>query len=124
MVCVSADPEAVDEAVYRLLELVPAGRVISYGRAAAELGLATPRRPAAAMTRAPESLPWWRMVRADGSLPPTLASRALARWRREGTPVVGQGNTTRAAKAAFLLPDAAWRSALDARLDRLEGLDR
>lgn len=112
----SQDPEAVDEAVYRLLELVPEGHVVSYSIAAAELGLATPRRPAAAMSRAPEGLPWWRMVRADGTLPPTLASRAEASWRREGTPSVGQGGAAKAAKAAFFMPDAAWRRALQTRL--------
>lgn len=113
------DPEVVDEAVYRLLELVPSSRVISYGEAAAQLGLATARRPAAAMTRAPEGLPWWRMIRADGSLPPPLARRAGAQWQREGTPVVGQGPHPRAARAAFLVPDAAWRHALEEALASL-----
>ncbi|MGO1320235.1 MAG: MGMT family protein [Galactobacter sp.] len=110
-----SDPESIDEAVYRLLELVPSGSVVSYGSAAAELGLGTARRPASAMTRAPQGLPWWRMVRADGSLPPQLAARAEGEWRREGTPVVGQGPASKAAKAAFLLPDDAWRRALRIR---------
>lgn len=113
------DPEAVDEAVYRLLELVPAGTVISYGAAAAELGLGTARSPASAMSRAPYGLPWWRMVRANGTLPPSLAARAEGAWRREGTPVVGQGSAAKAARAAFLMPDDAWRRALTSRLSDL-----
>jgi alkylated DNA nucleotide flippase Atl1 len=80
------DPESTDEAVYRVLEEVPAGRVTSYGAVAALLGLSTPRRPAAAMRRAPDGLPWWRMIRADGTLPPSLLARARGHWEREGTP--------------------------------------
>jgi alkylated DNA nucleotide flippase Atl1 len=112
-------PDAVDEAVYRLLELVPSGRVISYSGAAAELGLRTPRRPAAAMSRAPEGLPWWRMVRADGTLPATLALRADGPWRREGTPTAAHGAVAKAARAAFMVPDDTWRRALHARLSGL-----
>ncbi len=80
------DPESTDEAVYRVLEAVPPGRVTSYGAVAELLGLSTPRRPAAAMRRAPDGLPWWRMIRADGTLPPVLLARARERWEDEGTP--------------------------------------
>lgn len=81
-----ADPESTDEAVYRVVEAVPSGRCVSYSTIAAVLGLATPRRPAAALRRAPEGLTWWRVTRADGSLPASLVVRAVAAWDAEGTP--------------------------------------
>lgn len=115
------DAESVDEAVYRVLEAVPPGSVTSYGRVAALLGLATPRRPAAAMRRCPDSLPWWRMVRSDGSLPAALAARAAPEWAREGTTNDG----ARAHRSAFWAPSQTELGALFARLSELgEPADR
>jgi|GEM_PF-1349314 len=107
-----ADPEAVDEAVYRVLEAVPPGRVTSYGAVAALLGLSTPRRPAAAMRRAPDGIPWWRMIRSDGTLPPTLLARAKVHWEAEGTPHRAEG----ALRGAFWSPDPGEEAALSARI--------
>lgn len=109
------DPEAVDEAVYRALEAVPAGRVTSYGKVAALLGLTSPRRPAAAMTRAPDGLPWWRMVRSDGTLPAALRLRAEPHWDEEGTSHEGG----RVRPCAFWQPDADDVAALMDRVGRL-----
>lgn len=109
------DPESIDEAVYRVLEAVPAGRVTSYGAVADLLGLSTPRRPAAAMRRAPDGLPWWRMIRADGTLPPALLARAREHWEREGTP----HGTLGAQPSARWEPTPGEVEAILARLDEL-----
>lgn len=113
------DPESVDEAVYRVLEAVPTGRVTSYGAVASLLGLNTPRRPAAAMRRAPDGLPWWRMVRADGGYPESLRLRALPHWDDEGTPRNDRG----VAAGAFWVPTAAELAAVEARVSELSAPD-
>ncbi|GAB3653628.1 MGMT family protein [Actinocorallia lasiicapitis] len=73
----------------RLAELVltiPPGRVASYGDLAARLG-ATPRQVGRLMPDLPASVPWWRVVRADGTPAACHAGRAPALLRREGTPM-------------------------------------
>jgi alkylated DNA nucleotide flippase Atl1 len=36
-------------------------------------------------------VPWWRVVRADGSLPPSHDDEARAGYLDEGTPLTGSG---------------------------------
>lgn len=79
-------PLELDEALALAATLIPPGRATSYGGLAAALGAGGPRQAGRAMSRAPEGTPWWRVVRADGSLPPSLASRGATHWRAEGTP--------------------------------------
>lgn len=78
------------EAVHRLAALVPPGVVLSYGDVAELLGSGGPRQAGKAMTSSPSATPWWRIIRADGTLPPVLAERAKEAWRAEGTPCKGQ----------------------------------
>jgi alkylated DNA nucleotide flippase Atl1 len=37
-------------------------------------------------------VPWWRVVRADGSLPPSHHDEARQRYLQEGTPLRPSGN--------------------------------
>ncbi len=86
------------EAVLRVVEAVPPGRVTTYGAVAAHLaatGMAG--RPVGArtvgrlMSLHGGGVPWWRVVRADGSLPEPLQREAAAAYAREGTPVHASG---------------------------------
>lgn len=79
-------PLELDEALVLAAMLIPSGQATSYGGLAAALGAGGPRQAGRALSRAPEGTPWWRVVRADGSLPPSLSSRAAAHWHAEGTP--------------------------------------
>lgn len=79
-------PLELDEALVLAATLIPSGQATSYGGLAAALGAGGPRQAGRALSRAPEGTPWWRVVRADGSLPPSLSSRAAAHWHAEGTP--------------------------------------
>ncbi|MGJ9402284.1 MGMT family protein [Arthrobacter sp. KK5.5] len=78
------------EAVLELACLVARGSVVSYGDVAELLGAGGPRQVGSAMSRGaehgPGPVPWWRVVRADGTLPQGLAVEAEARWAEEGTP--------------------------------------
>ena len=82
MACV--DEEYV-ERVLELVEQVPPGRVTTYGALAAVVG-GGPRQVGSVMARHGAPVPWWRVVRADGTLPPSHDDRAHERYRDEGTP--------------------------------------
>ncbi|MEV0849423.1 MGMT family protein [Streptomyces sp. NPDC049954] len=96
-------PEYV-ERVLEAAELIPPGRVMSYGDVARRLeeerqeqeaitGKGTggsrvgPRQVGRAMSLYGGTVPWWRVVRSDGVLLPGHELRALERYRAEGTPL-------------------------------------
>jgi alkylated DNA nucleotide flippase Atl1 len=73
-------------AVLDLVDLVPAGRVVTYGDLAAVAGCG-PRQVGAVMAQWGSAVAWWRVLRADGSPPPGHEREALRRYRAEGTPL-------------------------------------
>lgn len=75
------------EDVLSLVEAIPPGRVLTYGAIADRLGRGGPRGVGGVMARDGHGVPWWRVVRADGSLPPHLMIEAQREWQRESTPV-------------------------------------
>ncbi|GEK79475.1 MGMT family protein [Agrococcus baldri] len=75
--------ELIVERVLRCVELVPAGRVASYGAVAAICGIG-PRQVGSIMRHWSDGLPWWRITNSSGDLPPALLERALPHWREEG----------------------------------------
>lgn len=81
------DGEDFTEAVLRVVEAIPRGHVMTYGLIADEVGRGGPRQVGAVMAREGHGVPWWRVVRADGSLPAHLVLDAQREWQREGTPV-------------------------------------
>ena len=80
------DPEEYVEVVLSLVETVPAGRVTTYGALAEAVGYGGPRWVGRVMSTYGGSVPWWRVVRADGSLPPCHDEEARAHYLDEGTP--------------------------------------
>ncbi|WP_436698690.1 MGMT family protein [Nocardioides sp. BYT-33-1] len=78
--------EGYVERVLDLVEQVPAGRVTTYGAVAAVAG-GGPRQVGSVMARYGGPVPWWRVVRADGTLPPSHDDRARAAYLAEGTPL-------------------------------------
>ena len=84
------------EAVYELVRLIPPGSVLSYGDIAEILSewpefSGGPRQVAKIMATSNAQLPWWRVVRANGTLPPDLAEIARPHWESEATPVREEG---------------------------------
>lgn len=79
--------EEFAEAVLRIVEEIPAGYVVPYGLIAERLGRGGARQVGAVMARDGHAVPWWRVVRANGSLPPHLMIDAQQHWTLEGTPV-------------------------------------
>jgi alkylated DNA nucleotide flippase Atl1 len=77
------------EDVLDVVDRIPAGLVLSYGDVAELLGQGGPRQVGAVMSRYGSSVSWWRVIRASGEVPGGLQDEALARWRAEGTALVG-----------------------------------
>lgn len=88
------DPEEYVEAVLSLVEQVPRGRVTTYGALADALApvlVRGPRTVGRVMSLHGGAVPWWRVVRADGSLPPSHDEEARAAYLEEGTPLRPSG---------------------------------
>lgn len=95
-----------EELVLRCAEQVPRGRVTTYGAIAEVvgqvLGRGGPRQVGAVLAREGGGVPWWRVVRADGSLPPSHGDRARQAYLEEGTPLRPGGSVD--LRAAFWQP--------------------
>ena len=73
-------PETICDRVRR----VPAGWVTTYG----DLSPGAPRHAGRVLSQTPADIPWWRVVRADGSL--AKGAPQLERLAREGVPISGR----------------------------------
>ncbi|MFT4082512.1 MAG: MGMT family protein [Nocardioides sp.] len=82
------------EAVLVIVERIPRGRATTYGAIADALfddfG-GGPRQVGSVMARYGGGVPWWRVVRADGSLPPSHGDEARQAYLEEGTPLRPSG---------------------------------
>jgi alkylated DNA nucleotide flippase Atl1 len=105
-------PDAPDEAdgqeltelasaVLDVVDLVPPGRVMTYGDVAEYLGRGGPRTVGNVMARYGGAVAWWRVLRADGSPPAGHERRALERYRAEGTPLRAGGTRVDLARARW-----------------------
>jgi methylated-DNA-protein-cysteine methyltransferase related protein len=85
----------MDDLVERVLAVVrriPPGRVLSYGDVAAMTAAPTPRDVGQVLLRHGDDVPWWRVLRADGTAAEHLRDRQLALLRAEGTPMAAFGD--------------------------------
>ena len=85
------DRELYAELVLQCAESVPRGRVTTYGAIAdvvgRRLGRGGPRLVGSVLAHQGAAVPWWRVVRADGSLPPSHGDEARQAYLEEGTPL-------------------------------------
>jgi methylated-DNA-protein-cysteine methyltransferase-like protein len=72
------------ETIYARVRRVPPGFVTTYG----DLSPGAPRHAGRALSQMPADLPWWRVVRRDGSWPKGEDQRA--RLLAEEVPIRGQ----------------------------------
>ncbi|WP_209325052.1 MGMT family protein [Brevibacterium renqingii] len=77
--------EIAVERVLRIVELVPAARVVAYGTVGAVAGC-SPRYVGRVMKEFGSNVTWWRVVNAAGVLPDGILPAARIRWSLEGTP--------------------------------------
>lgn len=99
-----ASHERYVEAVLSLVEQIPVGRVTTYGLIAEAVGRGGPRQVGAVMASYGGPVPWWRVVRADGSLPPSHDHEARQEYLAEGTPLRPSGSVD-LAKAVWVPSD-------------------
>ena len=93
--------EAYVERVLRCVDQVPSGRATTYGAIGDAVG-SGPRLVGRALAEHGGGAPWWRVVRADGSLPPSHGDRAREAYAAEGTPLLASGRV--ALREAFWQP--------------------
>lgn len=98
------DREEYVERVLSLVEQIPPGRVCTYGLIAEAIGQGGPRQVGAVMATYGGSVPWWRVVRADGSLPDSHGPEARQGYLAEATPLRASGAVD--IDAAVWLPPA------------------
>lgn len=96
------DPEYV-ERVLALVERIPPGRVTTYGALGDVVG-SGPRLVGSVMARHGAGVPWWRVIRADGSLPPSHVRGARAHYDDERTPILPSGRVD--VRSCFWSPTA------------------
>ena len=108
----SLDHEQSVELVLTCVERVPRGRVTTYGAIAEVVGAVAggggPRLVGSVMAGHGGPVPWWRVVRADGSLPPSHDVEARPHYLEEGTPLRPSGNVD--LRRAFWRPPALARA--------------
>jgi len=95
------DREEYVEQVLAIVEQIPPGRVTTYGAIADLVGWGGPRRVGSVMSSLGGLVPWWRVVRADGTLPLCHDGRSRARHLDEGTPLRPTGRVD--------MPAAFWQ---------------
>lgn len=105
--------ELVIERVLRAVELVPPGRVASYGAIARICGIG-PRQVGSILRHWSEGLPWWRITSHAGDFGGDLLQRALPHWRAEGIVVKPNGLGCRYADYAADVDELErrWRAAI------------
>ena len=84
------------ELALQCAESVPRGKVTTYGAIADvvghRLGRGGPRLVGNVMATHGAAVAWWRVVRADGSLPPSHDEEARQAYLEEGTPLRPSGS--------------------------------
>lgn len=95
-------PEEYVEDVLSCVEQVPPGRVTTYGAIAEAVGRYGPRRVGNVMAAHGAAVAWWRVVRADGSLPPSHDGEARQAYLEEGTALRPSGRVD--LEVAFFQP--------------------
>ncbi|GAA2046220.1 hypothetical protein GCM10009819_37570 [Agromyces tropicus] len=75
------------DAVLAVVADIPPGTVMTYGDVAATLGSRGARAVGQVMARYGGTVPWWRVVRADGRPPAGHAEAARGHYEAEGVPI-------------------------------------
>jgi len=82
--------EDFDERVARAVRAIRRGTVSSYGQVAERAGAPRGARAVVQALNRLRGLPWWRVIRSDGTLAPEVAKEQARRLRAEGVEVRGR----------------------------------
>jgi len=76
--------------VERIIKAIPKGQVRSYGQVAAMAGKPGGARAVVRALHLISGVPWWRVIRSDGTVAPQMAPRQLPKLRADGLHVSGR----------------------------------
>jgi methylated-DNA-protein-cysteine methyltransferase-like protein len=79
-----------EKAVARVVKAIPRGRTRSYAQVALLAGMPGGARAAARALRRLTDVPWWRVIRADGTIAPPMMPEQAERLSKEGALVEGR----------------------------------
>jgi methylated-DNA-protein-cysteine methyltransferase-like protein len=88
-------PLPFPEAVRRAVRAIPRGEVRSYAQVALYAGRPGAARGVGRELKTLQNVPWWRVIRADGTLAPAVAVEQARRLKAEGVRLEGQGTRWR-----------------------------
>ena len=77
-----------ERAVIRIIRHLRSGELASYGEIAEEAGFPGAARAVGNILAGSEGLPWWRVIRADGTLASPKTKEQARRLRAEGVKVI------------------------------------
>lgn len=100
------------DAVLSVVDLIPPGKVLSYGDIAELLGAGGPRQVGAVMSARGSEMCWWRVLRASGQPLRGHGWQAWEHYRQEGTPVRGTADDD-GGGYRVLISAARWQPAED-----------
>jgi len=89
-VAYDALPTPFAEEVLDIVSEIPAGRVMSYSDVASVVSRGGPRQVGQSLARFGSGVPWWRVLRADGSCADIHRDRQVELLRAEGVPFRGE----------------------------------
>jgi methylated-DNA-protein-cysteine methyltransferase-like protein len=82
-------PTAWLTAVSRVVKAIPRGRTASYGQVATFAGRPGGARAVVRALHALHDVPWWRVVRSDGTVAEAVRVEQARRLKREGVVLEG-----------------------------------
>jgi methylated-DNA-protein-cysteine methyltransferase-like protein len=81
---VTAESDAFVRAVRRVIRAIPRGRTLSYGEVALRAGKPRGARLVVRALNHLDDVPWWRVIRSDGTLAPQVAREQAQLLAHEG----------------------------------------
>jgi methylated-DNA-protein-cysteine methyltransferase related protein len=73
-----------DEAVAHVVRSIPRGTTLSYGQVALYAGKPGAARAVVQALHRLKDIPWWRVIRSNGTLAPQVADEQYRRLKKEG----------------------------------------
>jgi methylated-DNA-protein-cysteine methyltransferase-like protein len=87
---VSAENISLAQRILACVELIPVGRVMSYGDVAEYVGTRAARNVGRVLAMDGGTVPWHRVLRSDGTCAEHIRVEQLARLAAEGVPIRGE----------------------------------
>ncbi len=78
------------ETVAAVVKAIPKGKTLSYAQVALRANKPGAARAVVRALHALEDVPWWRVIRSDGTVAPQMLADQAPKLRREGVKLAGR----------------------------------